>query len=314
MGPSKPTVAVIGEAMLELSQDERGHTYLGYGGDTLNTSIYLSRLGVQVEFVSALGIDPYSDRLLADWKEEGIGQRYVLRHEDRLPGLYAIQTDPTGERRFFYWRDQSAMRDFFNMDGHDEALAYAARAGWLYLSGITLSLFGPEQREKLYQVAASVRAAGGEVVFDPNYRPNGWESAAEAARVFQTIASSVTIALPTLDDENALHGELSEGDHAMRWMGAGARLVALKRGSQGVSLYQPDASSRRVRPEAALGAVDTTGAGDSFNAAFISALLAGATPDEAAAAGNRLAGKVVMHRGAIVPRADLPSSKRPQAS
>ncbi len=305
MGSELPTVAVVGEAMLELSQDAIGHTFLGYGGDTLNTSVYLARLGVQVEFISALGLDPYSDSLLEDWRTEGVGQTFVLRHEHRLPGLYAIRTDAKGERRFFYWRDQSAMRDFFGMDGHLEALAYAARADWLYLSGITLSLFGPEGREKLGQVAASVRAAGGQVVFDPNYRPRGWENAAEAANAFQAIASHVTIALPTLDDENMLHGTLNEEDHAKRWMEAGAGLVALKRGADGVSLYQNNSTPCHIRPEVPLAPLDTTGAGDSFNAAFISALLNGASPSQAAAAGNHLAGRVVMHRGAIMARTEM---------
>ena len=95
-------VACIGECMVELKQAGSGLFSRGYGGDTLNTAVYLARLGVGVDYITALGDDPLSDEMIAGWAAEGVGTGQVLRLRGRLPGLYMIQTDASGERRFFH--------------------------------------------------------------------------------------------------------------------------------------------------------------------------------------------------------------------
>src|ERR1700693_1231897 len=97
-------VACIGECMIELKQAQGGLYSRGYGGDTLNTSVYLARLGVSVDYITALGDDPMSDEMVAGWTEEGVGTSHVLRLPGKLPGIYLIQTDDKGERRFFHLR------------------------------------------------------------------------------------------------------------------------------------------------------------------------------------------------------------------
>lgn len=301
------TIAIIGEAMLELSQDSEGNARLAYGGDTLNTAIYLARLGVQPAYISALGRDPYSQRMLADWREVGIDAAAVLLHETRLPGLYAIQTDESGERRFHYWRSESAMRAFFKLPGAQLALDKAAEARWLYLSGITLSIFQADERHKLIELARLVRAGGGQVIFDPNYRPSGWSSADEARDIFGTMGEIATIALPTRDDEDALYGHGNAEDHITRWHTSGCPLVIMKCGADGAMISDRSGcvetvSTERCHP------VDTTGAGDSFNAAFLAALMQGKLLPDAVRAGHRLAAKVIAHPGAIISRHDMPLS------
>jgi len=301
-------IAIIGEALLELSHTPGGGDRLGFGGDTLNTAIYLARLGHAPDFISALGTDPYSENLLRQWEKECVQVGHVLRHPSRLPGLYAIQTDHAGERSFYYWRDNSAARAFFDMEGAADALAFARETDWLYLSGITLSIFDEAGRAALGRVAEAVKARGGEVVFDPNYRPRGWRGAEEARDAITAIGQHVTLALPTIEDENALYGQLGGAAHAARWTGWGARQIALKCGAQGAILYGETGGGDgcRVPVESTIKPVDTTGAGDSFNAAFIGARAAGETMEAAARAGNQLAATVIQHRGAIIPREAMP--------
>src|SRR4051812_37876277 len=95
-------VASIGECMIELSPRPGGVLGLGFGGDTLNTAVYLARLGVAVDYLTALGDDGYSQRMLALWREEGVGTALVPLLPGRLPGLYLIEIDAAGERRFLY--------------------------------------------------------------------------------------------------------------------------------------------------------------------------------------------------------------------
>ena len=133
-------VACIGECMIELRELPNGHLSRSYGGDTLNTAVYLARLGVPVDYVTALGQDPWSDEMIEGWQSEGIGTRLVARLPNRLPGLYVIQTDSTGERRFSYWRDSAAARSLFDMPATPQFCEALAGYEVLYLSGITLSL------------------------------------------------------------------------------------------------------------------------------------------------------------------------------
>ena len=85
----------------QAGRTEPGLFSRGYGGDTLNTAVYLARLGAGVDYITALGDDTLSDEMLAGWAAEGIGTTRVLRLPGKLPGLYMIQTDEKGERRFF---------------------------------------------------------------------------------------------------------------------------------------------------------------------------------------------------------------------
>src|SRR6266550_4975487 len=94
-------VASIGECMIELQETPAGQLTSTYGGDTLNTAVYLARLGVTVDYVTVLGDDPWSDQMVAGWHREGVGTGLVIRAPGRLPGLYVIQTDSAGERRFY---------------------------------------------------------------------------------------------------------------------------------------------------------------------------------------------------------------------
>ena len=108
-------IASIGECMIELRQMPGGHLTRSFGGDTLNTAVYLARLGASVDYVTAMGDDPLSDEMIAGWRDEGIGIERVLRLKGKLPGLYMIETNTAGERRFYHWRDASAVRGLMSL-------------------------------------------------------------------------------------------------------------------------------------------------------------------------------------------------------
>ncbi|MGB3627256.1 MAG: sugar kinase [Henriciella sp.] len=297
---SGPVVA-IGEVMLELSGPEPDNKRLAWAGDTANTLVYLSRLGAQTSYLTALGRDPYSEMIEKGLDGEGIDTGFVLRHPSRLPGLYTITTAASGERSFHYWRGQSAARAFFELEESAGALLHAASAGVLYLTGVTLSIFTSAERAQLIDRARRVRANGGHVAFDPNYRETGWESANIARQAVEAIAPHVSLALPTRDDEDKLFGTLAEAEHIQRWLDAGADEVALKCGADGAVVASRESEPATIPAESPAAVVDTTGAGDSFNAAYLAARLGGASPSDAAAAGNRLAALVIGYRGSIIP-------------
>lgn len=294
-------IACLGEAMIELSL--AGETaLLGFAGDTLNTAIYLRRAIAaphEVAFVSMVGRDALSDRLVARVAEEGVGVELLARHPDRIAGAYAILTDGAGERSFVYWRDTSAARTMFEAAS---PIQPAALDGFdvLHLSAITLAILSPEGRAALMGWLPGYRARGGRVAFDSNYRPRLWPDQATAREAVTAMWRQTDIGFPSVDDEIALFGDAGTQAVLARIEGCGVATGALKCGETGplpIGARLPAA----IYPRAAR-VVDTTAAGDSFDGGFLAAHLTGASLVEALAAGHALACEVIGARGAIIPR------------
>jgi len=309
------TVYAIGECMIELQRSAAtGNSAMmdyRFGGDTLNAAVYMARLldpaKVRVAYVTGLGTDGMSDEMLASWEREGIATGSVQRLPDRLPGIYMIETDPSGERRFHYWRKDSAARHWLEAPEAGKVLVQLAAARMVYLSGISLAILSPADRELLIAALAQCRARGGSVVFDNNYRPRLWESAGAAREVYGRVLAHTDIALLTLDDEVALYGPHGADEAIERTRALGVGEVVVKCGAEPCVLWA-DGALHTVAPEPVKDVVDTTAAGDSFGAAYMAARLSGQDPQGAARAGHRLAGAVIRMRGAIIPRDAMPAA------
>lgn len=283
--------------MVELSP-QHGGWHVHYGGDTLNVALHLTRLGHRTAYLSALGNDPFAGRMRSDWAREGMDVSLVLNHPGRATGLYAIETDGKGDRHFCYWRGESAARALFSCEGIEQAEEEVRRADLLFFSLISLAILPSEGRERLLRLAGEVRAAGGKVAFDSNYRPRLWESEAAAREWRDRAAALADVGLPTVEDERALGGGETSAAIARHWAEQGAGEVVVKLGSEGCLL--PDGTALPA-PEKLI-PLDTSGAGDAFDAGYLAAWLRGSAPAEAALAGHRLAAWTVMRQGAIPPR------------
>ena len=296
--------AAIGECMVEFHRRPDGAYGRGFGGDTLNCAVYLSRLGIPTDYVTMLGDDGLSDEMIGAWAAEGLGTGLVGRLPGRLPGLYLIETDPRGERTFLYWRSAAPARDLIRLRG-DRLGAELRGHALIYLSGITLSLFDSEGRARLVELLAGLRAGGARVAFDGNYRPRGWQDRAEAREAYAAMLAQTDMALPTFDDESALFGDADPQATLARLRAAGVAEIVVKRGPEHC-LVAAGGGALEVPVPGKVAPVDTTAAGDSFNAGYLAGRLRGLAPAAAAAQGHRLAAEVVRHRGAIIPREAMP--------
>lgn len=297
-----PRVASIGECMIELSAAGGGLLKRAWGGDTLNTAVYLARLGVAVDYVTALGDDPWSDEMLRGWAAEGVGTDMVVRLAGRVPGLYIITTDEAGQRRFHYWRDSAPARQLFDLPETDRIAAALTGYDAIYVSGISLSLYGEPGRERLFAALDCARARGCRIVFDTNFRPRGWPDKALAQAAYRAGLQRADLVMASAEDLDLLfgaggEGELPTADEQVE--------VVLKLAEPAVCIFHRG-RQQTITAEPVADVVDTTAAGDSFAAAYLAARLAGAEPAAAARCGHRLAGAVVGRRGAIIPRAAMP--------
>ena len=300
-------LAFVGECMIELSDadgaDGPGALKRGFGGDTLNSAVYAARClkdaDAEVDYVTILGDDPFSEEMLAAWQAEGGGTGCVARQAGALPGLYLIRTDAAGERSFHYWRGEAPARELFADDGADALGDALAGFDLIYFSGITLAVMCEPGRARLFETLARARAQGGQIAFDSNYRPRLWPDVETARHEIARGAAAATLVLASFDDERALFGDASPEASAARLHGLGAEEVVIKQGGADC-LVSAGGERITVTPPRVAEPVDTTAAGDSFNAAYIVARIMGAGAEEAARRGCDLAARVIQQRGAIV--------------
>lgn len=304
-------IAVIGECMIELSQ-KGAEVSRGFGGDTLNTSVYIARQvapeALAVNYVTALGTDSFSQQMLEAWQSENVQTSLIQRMENRLPGLYYIETDSTGERTFYYWRNEAAAKFWLESEDSAAICEELATFDYLYLSGISLAILSPSSREKLLSLMHECRANGGKVIFDNNYRPRLWASREETQQVYSKMLQCTDIAFLTLDDEDALWGEKPVEEVIARTHAAGVSEVVIKRGADSC-LVSVEGEAVIDVPAVKLAkdkVVDTTAAGDSFSAGYLAVRLTGGTPEDAAKRGHLTASTVIQYRGAIIPRDAMP--------
>lgn len=310
--PMQKKLAVIGECMLEISigagdfvaATNPMNAALSFGGDTLNTALYTSRLGFPVSYVTALGDDDLSHWMLEQWRSEGIDCRLVVQEPDAAPGLYLIETEPDGERKFLYWRDNSPARRLF--DVREQASILFSRLlefKAIYLSGITLGIYSPDTREALFEFLTHYREAGGMVVFDGNYRPKLWSDKKVTQAAYERMYRLTDIALPTLEDEQALFDDAHDDAVIRRLHELGVSEVVLKKGPEGCVVSCN--GDRELITANKVNAVDTTAAGDSFNAGYLAHRLSSRSATDAARSAHNLAALVIQHRGAIIPRSAM---------
>jgi 2-dehydro-3-deoxygluconokinase len=302
-------IALLGECLIELNGEPFGPMHQSFGGDTLNTAVYLARLmrgAAEVRYLTAMGTDPLSEEMLRRWRAEGVETSAVLRDPSRRPGLYLIQLDERGERTFLYWRSESAARYLLQHPQFERVAAALAEADLIYLTGISLAILPPGDRARLVALLAKLAAAGKQLVLDSNYRAALWPSPDAARSTLKALLPSAWALLTTFQDEQQIWGDDTVEAARDRLHAAGTGTVVIKRGSVGCH-YSDRSTTLEVAAPPVTGVVDTTAAGDAFNAAFLAGWLTGLDAQESCRLGNALAGIVIQHRGAIIPADSTPA-------
>lgn len=303
-------IAIIGECMVEISGQLLGTMQQSYGGDTFNTAYYLKYLAgnhLNVSYVTVMGQDALSNAIVDKWQQTGIDCQFVLRSPDKHPGLYSIQNDHSGERYFQYWRNDSAARFLMQRPETQQVFESLSNYQAVYLSGISLAILPEPDRIKLIEELKKIKGYGVKIVFDSNYRPGLWSTLADTLACYEQMYALSDLALLTFDDEKLIWQDQSPDSATDRLAKYSLPELVLKDGANGC-FYRAHENTQHFATTPVTKVVDTTAAGDSFNAGYLDAWLTGASPAECANRGNKLAGQVIQQKGAIVP-VDLPLIK-----
>lgn len=289
----------IGECMVELRPVPDGHLRRGFAGDAYNTAVYLKRSapGIEVSFLTATGDESLSDAMVETWRGEGISDRLVFRIPGERPALYLIETNAKGDRKFHYWRSETPAKEWLRLLLAAGGAEVLNSADLVYVSGISLAILSHADRMAAIQLLGTLTT---KVAFDPNIRPALWESMDEARTAFEAMVKLASIVLPSRQDYQLMYGMDDPAEQAAFTATLTKGEIALTCDVDGVILRVGDRTE--MLPTQAVSVVDTSGAGDSFNGAYLAARLQGREPADAARDGLALAAKVVAQPGAIIPR------------
>ncbi|MEQ8689360.1 MAG: sugar kinase [Pseudomonadales bacterium] len=293
-GAERPRICCAGEAMVEfIPQPNLAEYAQSFGGDSLNTAVYLARLDCAVQYLTIVGDDGFSGALLALLDAEEIDRSRVIRRDHATLGLYVIKNDEQGERSFTYWRDTSPARGLFDAavscDGIDV----------FYFTGITVAVC-LSGLVNLLDLLRALRGQGVRIAFDPNYREALWRDSRQAQEAMGHVLPLCDLVMPTLDDMRALYDCETAPECEKLLRGHRVREIVVKGGDGRVNVLVDAANySGQATMQAA---IDTTGAGDAFNAGYLAGRSRGLTVDDCIAMGHATAAQVVLHPGAIVPK------------
>jgi 2-dehydro-3-deoxygluconokinase len=287
--------------MVELREAGEDNFARSYAGDAYNTAVYLKRSlpAAHVQFLTATGDDAMSNAMRRRWRAQGIDDTLAFSVEGGSAGLYLIETDAFGERHFQYWRSDSAAKRWLTLlEASGESLLHGTDI--VYFSGITLAILNPDERAAAIGLLRRVRTNVGRIAFDPNVRLRLWQSPQVAAQTIRAAISACDIALPSAEDLAWLFGTEEPMQQLDLLMEMGVSEAALTLGAAGCAIAVGEERAQlpclTVEP-----VIDTSGAGDAFNGAYLANRLQGASPVAAAQTALRVASKVVTRAGAIVP-------------
>jgi 2-dehydro-3-deoxygluconokinase len=309
MAPPSLDIVALGEPLVELTAEERGplgtvRTFRrGWGGDTSNAAVAAARLGVSVGYVTRLGADEFGRSFLELWRAEGVDTYRVVVDPEAFTGVYFVAFQEDGAHDFTYYRQRSAASRLRTADLDPD---YIAGSRILHTSGITQAI-SDSSRAATQEAIAAAKAEHVAISYDANIRPK-LAPLATLREMFESTVTLADILFVSDEDLRHLYGEVPVDRSVEAILGRGPQLVVLKAGPRGCLVLSAD-GRRDTVPGFSVRPVDTTGAGDAFDAGFLVRWLEGGLPNEAAEFANAVAALTTSGLGAVGP---LPTRSRVQ--
>ena len=259
------------------------------GGSAANTIVGLARLGRKVGFIGKVGGDKEGDLLLNGFRKEGVDDNGIIRTKHSKSGSVLGFVDKVGARALYI---DSGVNDTIKLSDVDQV--YVSQSRFLHLTSFVGEMSFQTQKKLLAVLPENVM-----VSFDP-----GVLYAQRGLSQIEAIIKKANVIMPNVVELELLTGKTDYCKGADSLIGKGAKIVAVKLGSEGC--YVTDGRERHLIAAFKVNVVDTTGAGDAFCAGFLYGLLNDKNLFECGRLGNFVASRCTMKMGA---RTGLPFTK-----
>lgn len=263
------------------------------GGTSANTAVALARLGNHTSFIGSIGDDQYGRYIQKDFQKEGVDiSDMIIEPELNTIGVFAF-IDENGERYLWGWpREEQA---FKVIDRNKIPFDKIRSADWVHSSGMAI-VHDTSARSTIIEVFKEAYNAGVPTSFDLNLRVDNGVLEPEYEKAIREMIRYTTYLLGSGTDEFAYLGESTDWVKNAKSFVTHDRTVIVRNGSEGSIGYsvneQEKADAFHVKVE------DTVGAGDVYNAGFITASLMGKSLKECLVMGNAVSGYTVERKGA----------------
>jgi ribokinase len=280
------SVLVIGDALIDnqyfvqtvpkKGQDEKIVDYSkSMGGSASNAAIALSRCGVQTYFCGSVGKDTDGQAFIDNFEKNNVDTSLI--QQKGKTGFTVTMIDDSGERTMLSYRDASSKE----MQVTSALALRIKKVSVVLISGYML--LEPKQAAFAIAVSVAVRENGGKVALDPSPIIEKVDK-----KVLKQVLELTDVLLPNEDEFNIITKKAGEVD---------VPCIAVKQGDKGARLIHDVAEY--IQPAKQVEAVDTTGAGDAFNAAFIASMINEDPPQTWLKKGVEYAASVVGKKGAV---------------
>jgi len=297
-------VVAVGEVLVDFVSTEPGPCVevpafeKCFGGAPMNTVIGVSRLGVNAGAITAVGDDPFGQFLTKELERNKVDVSQVRVKKGRRTTIAFVANEPkSGERTFFFYRKPwTSETSDSSLEPNDIDLSYIAKAKILHVSGFALSQ--NPCRAAIFKAINHARKSGVRVSFDPTLRTDVWDSEATLRKMYSRALRLSDVAVFSREEVEFIFGTSEAEVAARKALRYGIGIVGIKLGEKGSYIMSKDGNSVR-RPAFKVKAVDTTGAGDGWNAGLLVGLCKGWTLQKCATVANAIGALVVTRRGAI---------------
>lgn len=292
-------VLLIGEPMGIFTATDYGDltevdTYRrGISGAEANVSIGLARLGIDVDFVTRVGDDPFGQYIVEHLKEENVGINFINVDEVHRTGLQLKEKIEMGDPKTAYFRKNTAFQKL-NLD-HIEEIDFS-NIDLVHVTGIPPAV-SSSVREATFYLIKKAKEEDCLITFDPNIRESLWESETAMKFVLNELAAYSDIILPGIDEGKMLTGHNFPDEIADYYLDLGVKGVVIKTGSEGAFLKEKNGELKNIPGYTVENIADTVGAGDGFSVGIISGYLDGLSLEEAADRGNAIGSIQIQHPG-----------------
>lgn len=291
-------VITFGEAMAMFIADSCGplhevqHFTMELAGAETNVAIGLAKLGYKASFVSKVGADAFGKFIRENLQRNRVHIEQIMTDAYFPTGFQLKSRVTKGDPEVQYFRKGSAASHLAIADFDED---YFQKAKHLHMTGIPLAL-SLETRDFAQHALSFFKRERKKVSFDPNLRPNLWNSEKEMVDTINFFAKQANYVLPGLEEGIKLTGYQTPADIGSYYLDAGVELVIIKLGARG-AYYKSPTEEGTIYGYPVAKVIDTVGAGDGFAVGVISGFLEGLTVEESVQRGNAIGALAVQSLG-----------------